>query len=63
LEVTVWRVADALVLHVIDDGVGFVPNALAGRNGLGLRGLRDLIAEAGGRLEVLTARARGPRCC
>jgi signal transduction histidine kinase len=52
-----------LVLHVIDDGVGFVPNALAGRNGLGLRGLRDLIAEAGGRLEVLTARARGPRCC
>jgi two-component system, NarL family, sensor kinase len=59
LEVTVSRVADALVLHVIDDGVGFVPSAVAGRNGLGLRGLRDLIAEAGGRLEVLTRPGKG----
>ena len=42
--------ADRITLDVTDDGVGFDPRQDAA--GVGLRGLRDLIGEAGGRLEV-----------
>ena len=50
LTVQVGRIADRITLDVTDDGVGFDPRQDAA--GVGLRGLRDLIAEAGGRLEV-----------
>jgi two-component system NarL family sensor kinase len=59
LEVQVLEVTGNLVLRVADDGVGFVPGAFSGNGGLGLRGLRDLIRDAGGRLHVDTGPGRG----
>jgi signal transduction histidine kinase len=41
-----------LRLVVSDDGVGFDPRASGRRGHFGLRGMQDLIAEAGGRLDV-----------
>jgi two-component system, NarL family, sensor kinase len=43
---------DLLVLEVTDDGVGFDPAAVPRGDHLGLRGLRDLIVESGGTLEI-----------
>ncbi len=47
-----WR------LVVTDDGTGFEPSQSNG-DGIGLRGLRDLIREAGGRLDVRTTKGEG----
>jgi signal transduction histidine kinase len=48
---------ELLVLDVTDDGDGFEPQN--GSRGIGLRGLRDLIREAGGRLDVRTTAGLG----
>jgi signal transduction histidine kinase len=48
-----------LGLRVADDGVGFVPGAFADTGRLGLRGLRDLVREAGGSLDVDSGPGRG----
>ena len=48
--VQVRQVGDRLTLDVTDDGAGFDPRKPA--SGLGLRSQRDLIAEAGGTLDV-----------
>ena len=50
LTVQVRQVGDRLTLDVTDDGAGFDPRQPA--SGLGLRSQRDLIAEAGGTLDV-----------
>jgi two-component system, NarL family, sensor kinase len=50
LTVQVRQVGDRLTLDVSDDGAGFDPRKPA--SGLGLRSQRDLIAEAGGTLDV-----------
>lgn len=50
LTVQVRTVDDRLLLDVTDDGQGFVDGLDTG--GIGLRSLRDLIREAGGRLDV-----------
>ena len=50
LTVQVRQVGDRLTLDVTDDGAGFDPRKPA--SGLGLRSQRDLIAEAGGTLDV-----------
>jgi signal transduction histidine kinase len=50
LTVQVRQVGDRLTLDVTDDGAGFDPRRPA--SGLGLRSQRDLIAEAGGTLDV-----------
>jgi signal transduction histidine kinase len=48
----------AVVLEVADDGKGFVPDGdFPGR--LGLRSMRERAAAAGGRIEVVSAPARG----
>lgn len=50
-----------LRLTVRDDGRGFAADAGAGRDRFGLRGMRDLIREAGGRLEVDSVPGQGTR--
>jgi signal transduction histidine kinase len=47
----------AIVLRVSDDGCGFDPGA--GRKGLGLIGMRERVALAGGRLEIDSEPGRG----
>jgi signal transduction histidine kinase len=51
-------------LDVVDDGVGFTPETAAARaeeGHLGLRGLADLIADAGGRLTITSSPGTGTR--
>lgn len=55
--VQVSSVGDRLALDVTDDGCGFDPHRHA--SGLGLRSLRDLVAEAGGRLDVRSSCGEG----
>lgn len=49
---------DELVLRVTDDGTGFDVDAVAPGH-FGLRGLQSLARDAGGRLEVVSARSEG----
>jgi signal transduction histidine kinase len=57
LTVQVGTVGDRLTLDVTDDGRGFDPHRNA--SGLGLRSLRDLVSEAGGRLDVRSSAGEG----
>ncbi len=50
-----------LVLEVIDDGTGFDARQPPQQGHLGLRGLSDLVHEAGGRLDVTSAPGTGTR--
>jgi signal transduction histidine kinase len=59
LAVQVRSLGDRLVLDVSDDGQGFDDAEGADRGGIGLRGLRDLIREAGGTLDVRTVAGNG----
>jgi len=65
LSVRVRAVGDRLHLDVADDGIGFEtrnghgPGQPDESGGLGLRSLRDLIREAGGRLDVRTSVGEG----
>lgn len=55
LSLTAAMTAASLVIDLVDDGVGFSPEeaaAKAGQGHLGLRGLGDMLATAGGRLQV-----------
>jgi two-component system, NarL family, sensor kinase len=57
LTIQVGRSGERLTLDVTDDGIGFEGGASG--SGLGLRGLRDLVAEVGGRLDVRSAPGGG----
>jgi signal transduction histidine kinase len=65
LTVQVRTVGDRLHLDVTDDGAGFVSgdpdrtDQAGPGGGIGLRSLRDLIREAGGRLDVRTSDGEG----
>jgi two-component system NarL family sensor kinase len=62
--VTVATHDGVAVLDVVDDGVGFTPEAAARRaeeGHLGLRGLTDLIADAGGQLTIDSGPGQGTR--
>jgi two-component system, NarL family, sensor kinase len=52
MSVDVSGVGDVLVLTVADDGVGFDLLAASDKGHFGLRGMQDLIRDAGGRLDV-----------
>ena len=52
---------DLLALDVVDDGVGFDPGRVPADGHFGLMGLRDLIEETGGRLEVTSRPGSGTR--
>jgi signal transduction histidine kinase len=59
LAVTVRRDGDRLTLEVVDDGVGFDPADVRDPDRFGLRGLRSLVDEAGGTLEVRSSPREG----
>ncbi len=51
LDLTVREVEDKVLLEVRDNGTGFDPQGVPAGH-LGLRGLRDLVSEAGGELQI-----------
>ena len=59
LAVTVRADSRCLALEVVDDGVGFVPATTRRAGGYGLRGLRSLVRDAGGDLEVRSSPGEG----
>jgi signal transduction histidine kinase len=59
LAITVDGDDDTLFVSVSDDGAGFDP--ARPREGLGLRGIEERVAELGGSLDIDTARGRGTR--
>lgn len=59
MSVTVRRQGEALVLEVVDDGVGFDPGATTGDDRFGLRGTTSLVREHGGTIEVDSAPGSG----
>ena len=59
LAVTVRGDGRRLTLEVVDDGVGFDPARVRDSEHFGLRGLRSLVAEAGGTLEVRSSPHEG----
>jgi signal transduction histidine kinase len=59
LGVTVVVLNSHVILEVVDDGHGFDPAALPTDGHFGLRGLRDLIDETGGRLDIQSAPGQG----
>lgn len=59
IEVRVTDENGVVVLEVCDDGKGFDPGEVVLDEHFGLRGLRDLIAEVGGRLEVRSSLGAG----
>lgn len=59
--VRVETTADAARLEVSDNGSGFDPSRLPDQGHFGLRALRDLVTEAGGRLDVVSAPGAGTR--
>lgn len=52
LAVTVRGDGERLVLDVVDDGIGFDPTDPADPDSFGLRGMRSLVADVGGTLNV-----------
>lgn len=59
LAVRVHQLSDVAVLEVSDDGSGFEPDQMPEHGHFGLRGLRDLAVEAGGRLDVSSSPGQG----
>lgn len=61
VDVALERSADGVVLTVADDGVGFDLSGPAAHGHLGLTLVRDVIAEVGGVVEVVSAPGAGTR--
>lgn len=59
LAVTVRGDGEQLILEVVDDGRGFDPRLRPREDSFGLRGLRSLVAEAGGSLDVRSSPGEG----
>jgi two-component system, NarL family, sensor kinase len=59
LAVTVRGDGRRLNLEVVDDGVGFDPDSVTDLDRYGLRGLRSLVADSGGTLEVRSSPREG----
>lgn len=59
LAVTVRGNHESLALDVVDDGAGFDPDNVTDPNRYGLRGLRSLVRDVGGELEVISAPGEG----
>lgn len=61
VRVSLGRHADRLLLEVRDDGVGFDPQGVAGRGGVGLPGMAERVAQVGGTLTIDSAPGKGTR--
>jgi two-component system NarL family sensor kinase len=59
LAVTVRGNGEKLALAVVDDGSGFDPDNVVDPDRYGLRGLRSLVRDVGGELEVISAPGEG----
>jgi signal transduction histidine kinase len=59
LAVTVRGDGRRLTLEVVDDGVGFDPSGVPDRESFGLRGLRSLVSDADGTVEVRSSPREG----
>lgn len=59
LAVTVRVDGSQLVLEVVDDGVGFDPRTVRDPDRYGLRGLRSLVTDNGGQLDVRSSPGEG----
>jgi signal transduction histidine kinase len=59
LAVTVRGDGERLALDVVDDGSGFDPHNVVDPDRYGLRGLRSLVRDVGGELEVISAPGEG----
>ncbi|OPY80648.1 MAG: Oxygen sensor histidine kinase NreB [Syntrophorhabdus sp. PtaU1.Bin153] len=64
-KVTVRRVKDTMVIHVADDGIGFVASKMDSyldkNKGFGLFSIRERLRHLGGQLDVRAARGKGTR--
>ncbi|GAW48366.1 MULTISPECIES: sensor histidine kinase [unclassified Nocardioides] len=59
IAVTVRGNGDGITLEVVDDGTGFDPAGARDPDRYGLRGLRSLVADSGGTLEVRSSPGEG----
>jgi two-component system NarL family sensor kinase len=59
LAVTVRGDGDTITLEVVDDGIGFDPAGVRDPDRYGLRGLRSLVTDNGGTLEVRSSAGEG----
>jgi two-component system NarL family sensor kinase len=59
LAVTVRGDGDTITLEVVDDGTGFDPAGVRDPDRYGLRGLRSLVTDSGGSLEVRSSAGEG----
>lgn len=59
LAVTLRGDDETLALDVVDDGSGFDPDKVTDPNRYGLRGLRSLVRDVGGELEVISTPGEG----
>ncbi|OPY71572.1 MAG: Oxygen sensor histidine kinase NreB [Syntrophorhabdus sp. PtaU1.Bin002] len=64
-KVTIRRVKDNMVIHVADDGTGFVASKTSSyldkNKGFGLFSIRERLRHLGGQMDVRAARGRGTR--
>jgi len=58
LDVRLYHESNSLVLEVVDNGIGFDPEALYPGH-LGLRSMRERAVNLGGSLEIVSAKGRG----
>nr|WP_297423520.1 ATP-binding protein [uncultured Actinotalea sp.] len=61
VEISLEQTADGVAVTVVDDGAGFDLSGPAADGHLGLTLVRDVIAEVGGVVEVVSARGAGTR--
>jgi signal transduction histidine kinase len=59
--VRVCQDSDGIMLEVIDDGIGFNPEAVRGKGGIGLVSMQERAEQLGGKLDVISAPGAGAR--
>ncbi|HEX6508714.1 MAG TPA: GAF domain-containing sensor histidine kinase, partial [Chloroflexota bacterium] len=61
ISVSLRQEAATLILEIVDDGAGFDPDLIQGQGGLGLGGMVERAAQAGGHLTVESTPGEGTR--
>jgi signal transduction histidine kinase len=59
ITVHLWQAQASVTLEIVDDGVGFHPDAARANGGLGLCGIQERVARVKGRLTLLSAPGAG----